>query len=87
MEYYGTPTELITDSDLLHPDFPVSFDEIIVIATVVAAMRAEAMLENGPPRSLVEQLNSMEEQWLRYIDNRVIAKQRIQPFIGWSEDA
>lgn len=87
IEYYGTPELLEFDTDTLHPDFPVSFDELLVVSTVVTAMRAESMLENGPPRALSEELLKMEEQWLRYIDNRVVAKQRIQPFVGPYENA
>lgn len=87
IEYYGTPVELVSDDDLLHPDFPGTFEDLLVVSTVVAAMRSEAMLENGPPRALVEQMKELEEQWLRYIDNRIVAKQRIQPAMGYFEDA
>jgi len=81
LEYYGLPTLMQNSGDSMHPDFPRSFDELIVLDTVVACMDSENLLELAGTRTALRQRAEWELDWERYIDNRVISTNKIQPFI------
>lgn len=87
IEYFGTPTKLENDGDLLMEDFPVMFDRLLILDTVLAALDTEAFIENGSVRSVLRRRNELEFDWERYIDNRMVMAQQIRPFIGPYEDA
>lgn len=90
IEYLGIPAELSADGDNLHPDFPVIFDELIVLDTACAAFDAEGIQEApgaGMSRSLSRLRAEMELDWERWIDGRITASQAITPFHGHYEDA
>jgi hypothetical protein len=87
IEYTGLPAELSGACDQLHPSFPEIYDELVVLDTVVTALEAEGLHEMGPSRSI----NKLREEWEfdfeRFIDNRVVARNRIDPFIPHYNDA
>lgn len=87
MEYAGTPAELTADTDQLHPSFPEIFEELIVLDAVVYAMDSEGAMESGQLRSLLRQRAEWEADWDRFIDQRTVARQEIDPFIGHYHDA
>jgi len=87
IEFAGVPAELSADGDTMHTSFPEIFEELIVLDTVIACFDAEGQQESGQVRSILRLRAEMEEDWTRFIDARVIAKQEIQPFKGHYEDA
>jgi len=87
LEYVATPPVLSAPDDKLHPDFPKSFSELLVLDTVVNALDTENMIETGNVRTVLRQRTELEMDWLRYIDNRLISKQKTIPFVGYYEDA
>jgi len=81
IEYTGLPASLDT-TDYIHPSFPALFETLLVLDTVCAALDAEGLHELGPVPSIKALRATWEENWLRFIDNRVVARQRIDPFFG-----
>ncbi len=84
--YVGTPPLLVGDNDKLSSDFPVSFDELLVLDTAMAAMDDESMLEGGQLKSIVRLRAEYDEDWLRYIDNRITSLRRIEMAETYYED-
>ena len=80
MEYTGLPAFLSASGDKLHPSFPEILDELIVLDTVCAALDAEGLHELGPIPSIKSLRDQWDDDFLRYVDSRIIARQRIQPF-------
>lgn len=82
IEYTGLPAKLSGDSDTIHPSFPDILDELLVLDTVVLALQAEGINETGPQAAIVR----MREEWgfdfTRFIERRVEARDRIDPFIA-----
>lgn len=87
MEYTGLPVELTADNDMLHSDFPSIFDEILVLDTAVVAFDAEGIQETGQVRTLIRQRQEWTLHWERFIDGRMVARQKIIPFIPHYNDA
>ena len=87
MEYASVPAELSADADTMHPSFPEIFEELVVLDTVVACFDAEGQQESGQVRSVLRLRAEFEEDWTRFIDNRVISKQEVQSWPGWYEDS
>ena len=87
IEFAGVPVELSADADTMHTSFPEIFEELVVLDTVVACFDAEGQQESGQVRSILRLRYEMEEDWVRFIDTRVIARQEIQPFRGHYEDS
>lgn len=82
MEYTGLPAFLSGDFDKLHPSFPELLDELLVLDTVCAALDAEGLHELGPIPSIKTLRDQWDDDFTRFIDNRVVVRQRIEPFIG-----
>jgi len=87
IEFAGVPVELSADADTMHTSFPEIFEELVLLDTVVACFDAEGQQESGQIRSILRLRSEMEEDWGRFIESRVIAKQEVQPFKGHYEDA
>ena len=87
IEYISTPPVLTADSDELHKDFPRSFSELLVLDTAVNALDSENLLESGVTKTILRQRTELEIDFMRYIDNRLVSKQRIQPFVPHYENA
>lgn len=87
LEYYGLPTLMQADGDSLHVDFPRSMDELVVLDATVACMDSENLMETGAMRTALRQRADWEVSFERYIDNRVISTNKIQPFIPHYADA
>lgn len=87
IEYTGVPTLLTDDDDAFHTDFPRSFDELVILDSVVAALDSEDMMETGQVKTVLRQRQEFEFDFLRYIDSRAIRTNRIQPFIPSYVDA
>lgn len=81
IEYTGLPASLDTN-DTIHPSFPALFETLLVLDTVCAALDAEGLHELGPVPSIKTLRNNWEENWLKFIDNRVVLRQRVDPFLG-----
>lgn len=87
MEYTGTPVELTADGDSMHVSFPEIFEELVVLDAAVYAFDAEFAQEAGALRSLLRARAEWEMDWERFIDQRSISRQSIEPFIPHFEDA
>lgn len=87
IEYHGLPTLMQNDNDSLHTDFPRSFDELIVLDSVIACMDSENLIESGAMRTALRQRADWEVDWERYIDGRVISTNKITPFTPHYRDA
>ena len=87
MEYNGIPVEIIDDGDVLHPDFPEIFDELLVLDTVVGIMHAEELQEAGLQRTFMTWRTEWEIKWLRYIDSRITSQNSVVPFVGHYADS
>jgi len=81
LEFTGLPADLTGSGDQLHPSFPELYDELVVLDTVTTALEAEGLHEMGPARSI----NKLREEWEfdfeRFIDNRAVMRNSIDPFI------
>ena len=82
IEYNRTMPRLANDSDLLDTDFPLNFEELLVLDTVVFAMDAEGMMETGQIRSIRAVWAEWVSRWERYIDNRMVFRDRVTPWIA-----
>jgi len=87
LEYAGVPVELSADGDSFHPSFPEIFEELIVLDTAVSAFDAEYAQESGAMRSLLRLRAEWEMDWDRFIDQRAVSRQQIEPFITHYEDS
>jgi len=85
--YVGTPPMLVNDNEKLGGDFPVSFDELLVLDTALAAMDSEALLEGGAVRSILRTRMEWQDDYERYIDGRISALRRIDLADSFYEDA
>lgn len=86
IEYAGVPTELVNDSDNLHPSFPELFDEILVLDTVISAIESERVHEMGPQAAMRQTHAEWEFDWGRFIEQRNVARERVQPAYGpWAD--
>jgi len=81
IEYAGLPTFLSGDSDTLHPSFPEIFDELLVLDTVNLALGAEGVHEAGPIGSIERSRMEWIEDWERFIEQRTISRDEIDPFV------
>lgn len=82
LEYVGIPAFLSASGDTLHPSFPAIFEELLVLDTVCAALDAEGLHELGPIPSIKTMRAEYEGDFERFVESRVIARNRIEPFIG-----
>jgi hypothetical protein len=87
MEYTGLPQELTGSGDAMHPSFPEIYDELVVLDTVVTALYAEGLHEMGPSRAINKMREEWEWDWDRFIDNRVVMRNKIDPFIPHYPDS
>jgi hypothetical protein len=87
LEWFGVPEELTADGDALHSDFPVLYDELLVLDTAISLFDAEGMQESGQMRTLLRLRQEWEQQWEQFIENRMISVQKVVPFIGYFHDA
>jgi hypothetical protein len=86
LEFYGTPLKLVADDDQLHSDFPVSFEELIVLDSAVACLDQEGLLESGVARTIIRLRAEFEIDFARFIDSRMTSQDRIEPFIfAWPD--
>lgn len=81
MEYTGLPKQLSGSGDNLHPSFPELYDELVVLDTVVTALYAEGLHEMGPSRAIGKLREDWEWDFERFIDNRMVMRNRIDPFV------
>jgi hypothetical protein len=87
IEFHGLPAALIADGDSWHPDFPRSFDEIVILDTTVACLDSENLMESGAVRSVLRMRSDWEFDWERYVDSRMISTNKIFPFAPHYGDA
>ncbi len=87
LEYAGLPQALEQDADSLNSAFPEIFDELVVLDTVVAALEAEGVHETGPMAAIYKLRQEWEWDWERFIDQRTISRDKIQPFVPHYQDA
>lgn len=87
LEYTGVPVYLSADADQLHPSFPELFDELVVLDTVVLALQAEGVHESGPQAAIYNMRSEWEMDFERFIEQRAVARDHIDPFIPFDPDA
>jgi len=87
LEFSGVPVFLSADADKLHPSFPELFDELLVIDTVVLALEAEGVHESGPAAAIYRMRMEWSEDWERFIEQRSISRDRIEPFVPFDIDS
>jgi hypothetical protein len=85
LEYAGVPTAVATATDYLHPSWPEMFEELLILDTAVACFDAEGNQESGLVRSLLRQRMEWEEQFERFIEQRTIGTQEVEPFIVYGD--
>jgi hypothetical protein len=73
--------------DTLHPDWPELFTELLVIDAALAAYDAEGQQESGSVLSL----NRLQQEWQwdfeRFIEQKTIARSRVDPFVPHYSDS
>jgi len=87
LEYTGVPTFLNADADKLHPSFPEIFDELVVLDTVTTALQSEGVHEVGPTAAIVSMRSEWEDDFERFIQQRTISREFVEPFIPFDPDA
>lgn len=87
IEYHGLPALLTDDDDDIHTDFPRSYDELLILDTVVAALDSEHLAETGMARTVLRERQEYEWDFLRFIDQRVVRISRVTPFVPHYGDA
>lgn len=87
MEYSLVPVFLNADADKLHPSFPEIFDELVVLDTVVLALEAEGVHESGPQAAIRSMRSEWEFDWERFIEQRAVSRERVEPFIVFDPDS
>lgn len=87
IEYEGLPAKLEAGGDVVHPSFPGLFEELLILDTVVAAFDAEGQQEAGLVRSIQRLRQEWEWDFDRFIDNRIVTKQQITPFVPHYHDS
>ena len=87
IEYAGVPAFLNTDSDKLHPSFPEIFDELLVLDTVVLALQAEGVHQMGPGAAIAQMREEFTWDFERFIEQRTISRDQIEPFIPFDPDS
>jgi len=87
IEYTGVPEELTENNDRLHSDFPALVDELLVLDTVVAALDAEGLQETGQLQTVLRQRQEWEVRWERFIDGRMVSRNKVTPFVTHYHDA
>jgi len=86
IEYSGVPAYMSNDSDSPHIAFPETFDELLVMDTTIAALEAQRMHEVGPGAAITEMRSDWEIDWYRFIEQRIVARERVQPAYGpWTD--
>ena len=86
IEYAGLPVALTANTDKPHPSFPEILDELLVLDVVCSALDAEGLHEMGPTQSIFSQRDLYEVDFLNFIETRVVARNRIEPFLGHYSD-
>jgi len=81
IEYSGVPVILSANADKLHPSYPELLDELLVLDTVVLALQAEGVHEAGPQAAIYRMRSEWEFQFERFIEQRFVSRDRIDPFI------
>ncbi len=87
LEWNGTPDEMTDDGDGMHADFPQEFAELVIIDAAVACFDQEGMQESGQRRSLAAQRLEWADRFKQYINQRMVSRQNIEPFITHYQDA
>ncbi len=87
LESEGVPAFLDGADDKLHPSFPEILDELVILDTVVAAMQAEGVHEQGPVAAIYRIREEWDWDWNRFIDQRVVARSEVSPFVPHYHDA
>lgn len=87
IEYAGLPALLSADGDALNSSFPEIFDELVVLDTTIAALEAEGVHEAGPMAAIFKLRSEWEWDWERFIDQRIVGRDKIEPFIPHYQDA
>lgn len=82
IEYYGLPTTMANDGDSFHADFPRSFDELVILDSVVACMDSENLMETGSMRTALRQRAEWEQEFSRYIDGKIVGTNKVVPFFA-----
>ena len=87
LEYVGLPPYLTDDSNTLHPEFPASMEDLLVLDAACSLMASESALENGTVRALARERAEWDVTFARYVDSRIVSKERVDPFVGHYSDA
>lgn len=87
IEFHGLPAAIVANGDSFHPDFPRSFDEIVILDSVVACLDSENLMETGAVRSVLRMRMDWEFDFERYIDSRMISTNKIHPFAPHYSDS
>jgi hypothetical protein len=87
IEYTGLPALLTDNADSMHTDFPRTYDELVILDTVVAILDSEGLMETGMVKSVVRQRQEFEFDFIRFTEQRVVRVQRVTPFAPHYGDA
>ena len=88
LEYWGLPAELENSNDQLNSDFPDLFSELLVLDAAASALISEVILEVGGNSRVIElERARYQEKWEKYIEQRLIRRSIVVPFIPHWIDA
>lgn len=87
IEYTGVPTLLTDDDDAFHADFPRSYDELVILDSVIAALDSEDLMETGQVKTILRQRQEFEWDWFRYVETRAVRSNRVTPFVPHYSDS
>lgn len=87
IHYEGKPETLSDAADQLHPSFPDLFDELLVLDSAVMAFDAEGAQESGQVQTILRLREEYEFDFRRFIDQRVVSRTSVEPFVAHYEDA
>jgi hypothetical protein len=81
LEYIVVVEELTDDGDSIHSDFPAFFDELLVLDTAVTALDQESTQEIGQSNQLLRLRIEWEQDFRRFIENRLVSVSQTTPFL------
>lgn len=87
IEFQAVPNELQADGDTLHADWPEIFTELLILDVVAYLLDTEGNFEDGVPRSALRARAEYEQDFMTWIQSKVIKRQEVMPEEGHYLDA
>lgn len=86
IEYTFMPGPLGSPGDMLHPDYPEIFSDLIALDAAITLLDSEGLLESQAGlKTLLRARMELEQDFISYINTRSVSTQSIQPFIVYGD--